>query len=284
MRIQGRRTGNGCRTIDSQSLLTCKRSPSSRGWRLLAIAVAKGHYRGVSFSTHQVFDKRPKMIFHLILGVNNHTKRWCYNHLEFRDLLAHFNHGKEDYNIQAFNAESIQASTPKSPITCGGIVSAIAYAWELEPLIRQLTPLFQGDDEDEPQPQDENIGGGEGGAGSSGAQAIPPEEKRYEPLLTRSRTKACSSGFNEVHFYSYIDDHFSRLNLRLDLFKEEEQLIHGKRQCKSKDDHANTRGEQESKKHKNSRAHDSLDLRIKATQLKDLDCAVMEQAWMNAHG
>jgi len=29
-----------------------------------------------------------------------------------------------------------QASAPKSPITYGGIISAIVYAWELEPLIR----------------------------------------------------------------------------------------------------------------------------------------------------
>jgi len=70
-------------------------------------------------------------------------------------------------------------------------------------------------DEDEPQAQESNIGGGEGGVGSSRAQVIPPEEEGYDPLLTRSHTEMASSGFNEAHFYQYMDYHFSRLNLRL---------------------------------------------------------------------
>ena len=34
--------------------------------------------------------------------------------------------------------------------------------------------------------------------------------------MTRRRTKAGSSGLNEAHLYPYMDDHFSRLNVRLD--------------------------------------------------------------------
>jgi len=41
--------------------------------------------------------------------------------------------------------------------------------------------------------------------------------------LTRSRTEAGSSGFNEAHFYRYMDDRFSRLNLKLDAIDEHQQ-------------------------------------------------------------
>ena len=75
-------------------------------------------------------------------------------------------------------------------------------------------------DEDEPQPQGGNTGGGKGGVQSSRAQAIPPDEDRYNPPLTRSCTELGSSGFNEAHFYQYMDDHFFRLNLRLDAIDE----------------------------------------------------------------
>ena len=37
-----------------------------------------------------------------------------------------------------------QATLPKSPIACNGLISAIAHAWGLEPQLRQLAPLFQG--------------------------------------------------------------------------------------------------------------------------------------------
>ena len=36
------------------------------------------------------------------------------------------------------------ASALKSSIAYSGIISAIVYAWELKPLIKRLTPLFQG--------------------------------------------------------------------------------------------------------------------------------------------
>jgi len=35
-----------------------------------------------------------------------------------------------------------QATLPKSPIACGGLVTAIAHAWGLEPQLKQMTPLF----------------------------------------------------------------------------------------------------------------------------------------------
>jgi len=74
------------------------------------------------------------------------------------------------------------------------------------------------------------IGGGGGGdAGPSGvgpsgeggsdipcsSDAVPIEEEEYTPPLTRSRAGAGSSSFDATHFYHYMDDHFSCLNLRL---------------------------------------------------------------------
>ncbi|KAJ8438044.1 hypothetical protein Cgig2_014173 [Carnegiea gigantea] len=172
-----------------------------------------------------------------------------------------------------------QASNPKSPIACCGIISAIAYTWELEPLIRRLTPLFEGwwldlascintvifkteggrvcvnyrnrlffplpnptkatcsnpfkwvydddihmeTDEDDPQSQGGNVIGSKGGVGSSRAQAVPAKGERYDPPLTRSHTEMGSLGFNEAHFCQYMDDHFSYLNLRLDIIVEHQQ-------------------------------------------------------------
>ncbi|KAJ8429038.1 hypothetical protein Cgig2_016943 [Carnegiea gigantea] len=173
-----------------------------------------------------------------------------------------------------------QASSPKSPIACGSLITAIAYAWDLEAQVMTMTPLFLGgrlhsatciqmemfkiqggcvciklhghalfpllnptktncmdasnwvyedaidmeSDEEEPQPQGGDIGGGGGGDGVEGvagsSRAILPDEEMYEPPLTRSHTEASSSGFNEAHFYQYMDDHFSRLNLRLDAINE----------------------------------------------------------------
>jgi len=70
-------------------------------------------------------------------------------------------------------------------------------------------------DEDEHQAQGGNIGGSEGGVESSGAQAVPLKEEGYDPPLTRNYIEVASSGYNEAHFYQYMDEHFSRLNLRL---------------------------------------------------------------------
>ena len=81
------------------------------------------------------------------------------------------------------------------------------------------------------------IGGGGGDAGPSGvgpsgeggsdiprgSGAVPLEEEEYTPPLTRSHTGAGSSGFDATHFYHYMDDHFSRLNLRLDAIDEWQQ-------------------------------------------------------------
>jgi len=82
-------------------------------------------------------------------------------------------------------------------------------------------------DEEEPQPQGGDIGGSGDGYGAEGvarsSRTILPDEEMYEPPLTRSHAKASSSSFNEAHFYQYMDDHFSRLNLRLDAINEQQQ-------------------------------------------------------------
>ena len=79
--------------------------------------------------------------------------------------------------------------------------------------------------EEEPQPQEGDIGRGgndtEVVAGS--CEAIPSDEEMYEPPLTRSCAEASSLGFNEAHFYQYMDDHFSFLNLRLDTIDQWQQ-------------------------------------------------------------
>ena len=83
----------------------------------------------------------------------------------------------------------------------------------------------------------DGIGGGGGDTGPSGAGpsgeggsdipcgsgAIPLEEEEYTPSLTRSRTGMGSSGFDATHFYHYMDDHFSPLNLPLDAIDERQQ-------------------------------------------------------------
>jgi len=56
-------------------------------------------------------------------------------------------------------------------------------------LFRPLNWVYDDDndmetDEDEPQPVGGNASGGEGGAVSSGTQAVPPKEGKYEPSLT----------------------------------------------------------------------------------------------------
>ncbi|KAJ8428089.1 hypothetical protein Cgig2_024801 [Carnegiea gigantea] len=53
--------------------------------------------------------------------------------------------------------------------------------------------------------------------------APPPDDEGYDPLLTRSHTRPASSGFNEAHFYQYMDDYSSHLNLRLDAIGERQQ-------------------------------------------------------------
>jgi len=63
--------------------------------------------------------------------------------------------------------------------------------------------------------------GGSDDPGSSGV--IPPEEEMHTPLMTRSRTEVGSSDFNATHFYQYMDDHFFRLNLRLNAIDEHQQ-------------------------------------------------------------
>jgi len=68
---------------------------------------------------------------------------------------------------------------------------------------------------DDPKAQGGNVASDEGGVGGSRPQATPLEEETYDPHLTRSHTEAGSSGFNEAHFYHYMDEHFSHLNLRL---------------------------------------------------------------------
>jgi len=70
-------------------------------------------------------------------------------------------------------------------------------------------------DEDEPEPQGGNADGSEGGVESSRAQATPPKKERYDQSLTRSRTEASSSSFDEAHFYG--------LNWRLDAIDEQQQ-------------------------------------------------------------
>ena len=74
------------------------------------------------------------------------------------------------------------------------------------------------------------IGGGSGNTGPSGVGpsgegdfdiprnfgTVPLKEEEYTHPLTQSRTGVGSSGFDATHFYHYMDDHFFRLNLRLD--------------------------------------------------------------------
>ena len=75
-------------------------------------------------------------------------------------------------------------------------------------------------DEDDSSPQGGCVEGGDEGVGCSGSTS--PEEM-LEPPMTRSRDATRSSGLNEFHFYQYLDDHFSRLNLRLDAIDECQQ-------------------------------------------------------------
>ncbi|KAJ8420412.1 LOW QUALITY PROTEIN: hypothetical protein Cgig2_000263 [Carnegiea gigantea] len=76
-------------------------------------------------------------------------------------------------------------------------------------------------DEKRAQPQGGNVGGSVGGSGiQDGFRGGTPEEEMYEPPLAKSRAEASSSGFNEAQFYQYMDDDFSRLNLRLDAIDE----------------------------------------------------------------
>ena len=58
---------------------------------------------------------------------------------------------------------------------------------------------------------------------SSSFGAIPLEEEFFTPPMTKSHTEAGSSGFDATHFYQHIDDHFSRLNLRLNAINERQQ-------------------------------------------------------------
>ena len=87
-----------------------------------------------------------------------------------------------------------------------------------------------------PQGQGGGVGGSDGDAdGGSGvgnvavldvlgnSRVVPLKEEIYIPPMTRSRTGASTSGFNEAHFYQYMDDHFSCLNLRLDAINEWQQ-------------------------------------------------------------
>jgi len=57
----------------------------------------------------------------------------------------------------------------------------------------------------------------------SSSGVVPLKEEMYTPSMTRSSTKASSSGFDAMHFYQYMDNHFSRLNLRLDAIDEQQQ-------------------------------------------------------------
>jgi len=52
----------------------------------------------------------------------------------------------ENFDTGAFISHQLlsQASSPKSPITCGGLITAITCAWGLEAQIRTITPLFLG--------------------------------------------------------------------------------------------------------------------------------------------
>jgi len=56
-----------------------------------------------------------------------------------------------------------------------------------------------------------------------GSGAVSLEDEEYTPSLTRSRKGAGSSGFDATHFYHYMEDHFSRLNLWLDAIDERQQ-------------------------------------------------------------
>ena len=62
--------------------------------------------------------------------------------------------------------------------------------------------------------------GGYNVLGSS--RSVPPEEEMYTPHITKSRTEASSSSFHAMYFYQYIDDHFSRLNLRLNSIDDQQ--------------------------------------------------------------
>jgi len=54
---------------------------------------------------------------------------------------------EERFHMGAFILHQLvsQASLPKSLITCGGLITAIAYVWGLKLQVRQLAPLFVGD-------------------------------------------------------------------------------------------------------------------------------------------
>jgi len=72
-------------------------------------------------------------------------------------------------------------------------------------------------DKDASSPQEGHAGGGEGGGGCLGSAL---SEEILKPPMTRSRNAGGSLGFNEAHFYQYLDDNFSYLNLRLDAIDE----------------------------------------------------------------
>ena len=90
---------------------------------------------------------------------------------------------------------------------------------------------------DEAAPAYGGKGSGGGDAGPSGvspsgkdgydlpgsSDAVPLEQEEYTPLLTRSHIGAGSSSFDAIHFYQYMDDHFSCLNLSLDAIDERQQ-------------------------------------------------------------
>ena len=62
---------------------------------------------------------------------------------------------------------------------------------------------------------------GLGVLGNSGAVLL--EAEIYTPTMTRSHTKEGSLSFDATHFYQYMNDHFSHLDLRLDAIDEREQ-------------------------------------------------------------
>ena len=84
------------------------------------------------------------------------------------------------------------------------------------------------------------VGGEGGGGGDAGPNGVGPscegssdppnsfgavllKEEEYTLPLTRSHTGTSSSGFDATHFYQYMNDHFSCLNLRLDAIDERHQ-------------------------------------------------------------
>ena len=72
-----------------------------------------------------------------------------------------------------------------------------------------------------------NVGGSDAGHVGrsdvpSNSRVVPLKEEMYTLLMTRSCTNAGFSGFDSMHFYQYMDDHFSHLNLRLDDIDEQQ--------------------------------------------------------------